>query len=105
MQRTERDRLEDEHLECALREFNRFRQRLSPLWERRVRDLSFPVKETGIERLRIRLGDCQARAYDHKASLGGGLRQAEIAGDKLLSSRSLLTPNHRRCELQAVSTA
>src|SRR5271165_5064228 len=46
MQRTERDRLEDEHLECALREFNRFRQRLSPIWERRVRALSFPVKET-----------------------------------------------------------
>src|SRR5207237_7999490 len=34
MQRTERDRLKDEHLECALREFNRFRQRLSPIWER-----------------------------------------------------------------------
>ena len=45
MQRTERGRLEDEHLECALREFNRFRQRLSPIWERRVRALSFPVKE------------------------------------------------------------
>ena len=28
MQRTERDRLEDEHLKCALREFNRFRQAL-----------------------------------------------------------------------------
>jgi hypothetical protein len=31
MQRTERDRFEDEHLECALREFNWFRQRLSPI--------------------------------------------------------------------------
>jgi hypothetical protein len=31
MQRTERDRLEDKHLERALREFNRFRQRLSPI--------------------------------------------------------------------------
>src|SRR3981189_697474 len=31
MQRTDRDRLEDEHLECALWEFNRFRQRLSPI--------------------------------------------------------------------------
>ncbi len=32
MQRTERDRLEDKHLECALRECNRFRQRLPPIW-------------------------------------------------------------------------
>jgi hypothetical protein len=31
MQRAKRDRLEDEHLECALREFNRFRQKLSPI--------------------------------------------------------------------------
>src|SRR5580692_7055030 len=46
MQRTERDRLEDEHLECTLWEFNRFRQRLSPIWERRICALSFPVKET-----------------------------------------------------------
>jgi hypothetical protein len=46
MQRTERDRLENEHLERALREFNRFRQRLSPIWDRSVRALSFPVKET-----------------------------------------------------------
>src|SRR4029077_15884164 len=36
MQRTERDRLEDEHLECALREFNWFRQKLSPIWKRRL---------------------------------------------------------------------
>jgi len=55
MQRTERDRLEDEHLECALREFNRFRQRLSPIWERRVHALSFPVKETAT---RGHPGDC-----------------------------------------------
>jgi hypothetical protein len=31
MQGTERDRLEGEHLECALQEFNGFRQRLSPI--------------------------------------------------------------------------
>src|ERR1700677_2480714 len=34
------------NLQGALREFNRFRQRLSPLWERRVNNLSSPVKET-----------------------------------------------------------
>jgi hypothetical protein len=46
MERTERDRLEDEHLEGPRREFNRFRQKLSPTWERRVYSVSFPVKET-----------------------------------------------------------
>jgi hypothetical protein len=51
------------------------------------------------------LGDCQARAYDRKARLGGGLTQAEITGDKPLSSGPLLTPNHGRCELQAICSA
>ncbi len=47
MQRTQRDRLEDEHLECALREFNRFRQRA----------LSYLEKES-TRSLLSRQGDC-----------------------------------------------
>jgi hypothetical protein len=46
MERTERDCFEDEYFEGALRELDRLRQSLSPIWKRRVRALSFPVKET-----------------------------------------------------------